>query len=147
MVKGHLEKHMNILIVEDDSVSSTLLEALLKPYGTCEIVNDGKKAMIAFKNALVARSPHNLVCLDIMLPEFDGQYLLRHFRQMEEEHGINGLDGAKIVMVTALGDRRNIIEAFRSQCEGYIVKPIRKEKVLSQLRELGIIRQTLANGS
>lgn len=134
---------MNILIVEDDSVSSTLIGAIIAPYGTCETVTDGKAAVAAFKNALATRNPYGLVCLDIMLPEFDGQYVLRQFRRMEEEYGIGGLDGAKVIMITALGDRHNIIEAFRSQCEGYIVKPIRKEKVLAQLKELGIMRPTI----
>jgi two-component system chemotaxis response regulator CheY len=138
---------MNILIVEDDSVSSTLIGAILAPYGTCETVIDGKQAITAFKNALAARTPYDLVCLDIMLPEFDGQYVLRQFRKMESEHGIQGLDGARIIMLTALGDRRNIIEAFRSQCEGYIVKPIRKDKVLAQLRELGIIKPIIGSNS
>jgi two-component system chemotaxis response regulator CheY len=138
---------MNILIVEDDSVSSTLIGAILAPYGTCETVGDGKLAIAAFKNALASHSPFDLVCLDIMLPEFDGQYVLRQFRRLESEYGIAGLDGAKVIMVTALGDRRNIIEAFRSQCEGYIVKPIRKDKVLAQLRELGIIRPVIGINS
>jgi two-component system, chemotaxis family, chemotaxis protein CheY len=138
---------MNILIVEDDSVSSTLIGAILAPYGTCQTVGDGKLAVAAFRNALISHTPYDLICLDIMLPEFDGQYVLRQFRKMEAEHSIGGLDGAKVIMITALGDRRNIIEAFRSQCEGYIVKPIRKDKVLAQLRELGFIRPVVGSNS
>ncbi len=131
---------MNILIVEDDKVSGTLLKAILSPYGQCDIVVSGSAAVASFKNALSSQSPYTLVCLDIMLPELDGQYVLQQMRRMEEQKGIGGLDGAKIVMITALGDRRNIMDAFRSQCEGYIVKPIRKEKVLKQLYDLGIMR-------
>ena len=130
---------MNILIVEDDTVGSTLLKAILSPYGQCTTVVDGTAAIASFRSALAARTPFDLVCLDIMLPTLDGQDVLKQLRQMEEQLGIEGLDGAKIIMITALGDHRTIMDAFRSQCEGYIVKPIRKDKVFKQLRSLGIM--------
>ncbi len=131
---------MNILIVEDDVVSSTLLRTILSPHGTCEMAQDGESAVSAFKKALEAHSAYQLVCLDIMLPGLDGQNVLKQIRGLEERHGITGLDGVKVVMITALGDHRSIMEAFRSQCEGYVVKPIRKDKVIAQLKDLGIIR-------
>jgi two-component system, chemotaxis family, chemotaxis protein CheY len=130
---------MKILIVEDDGVSSTLLKTILASYGECAIVADGESAVAAFKKSLAESTPYSLVCLDIMLPGLDGQNVLKQIRRLEEQHGITGLDCVKTVMITALGDHRSIMEAFRSQCEGYIVKPIRKEKVLRQLRDLGIL--------
>ncbi len=130
---------MNILVVEDDPVSATLLTAILSPYGNCTVAVDGAAAVDAFEKALASRMPFDLVCLDIMLPELDGRHVLKRLRRIEEERGVQGLDGAKVVMITALGDHRSIIDAFRSQCEGYIVKPIRKNKVLDQLYDLGVL--------
>jgi two-component system, chemotaxis family, chemotaxis protein CheY len=135
---------MKILIVEDDYVSSALLKAILTPYGQCDVASDGRMGVTMFCNALTSINSYTLVCLDIMLPELDGQDVLREIRRQEELKGIKGLDGVKIVMMTALSDHRNIMNAFTSQCEGYLIKPIRKDKVVKQLKDLGLI-QTMAD--
>jgi two-component system chemotaxis response regulator CheY len=131
---------MKILIVEDDFVSSTLLKAILVQYGECVMAVNGTEAVTFFTDAVMSGTPFDLVCLDIMLPELDGQNVLKSMRRIEQRKGIEGLDAAKVVMITALGDHRSIMDAFRSQCEGYIVKPIRKDKVIRQLCDLGLMR-------
>lgn len=130
---------MHILVVEDDVISSTLLQSLLKPYGTTVSVMTGNEVLPTFEKAQNEKQPFDLICLDIMLPGMDGQEILKKIRTWEEKQGILGLDGVKVIMITALNDRHNILEAFRSQCEGYIVKPITKDKVLEQLQLLGFI--------
>jgi two-component system, chemotaxis family, chemotaxis protein CheY len=129
---------MKILIVEDDTISATLLKTVLAPFGECSVAVTGIAAIDLVRKALAAGQPFHLVCLDIMLPGMDGQDVLKQIRFCEEQKGVLGLDSVKIVMITALGDSRSIMEAFRSQCEGYIVKPIRKEKVIAVLRMLGL---------
>jgi YesN/AraC family two-component response regulator len=49
------------------------------------------------------------------------------------------LDGCKIIMTTALDDFDNIAMAFKNQAEGYIVKPIDKDKIIAKLMELGFL--------
>ena len=34
----------------------------------------------------------------------------------------------------------NITEAFRTGCEAYIVKPVKKEKLLEEMKNLGLIK-------
>lgn len=130
---------MHFLIVEDDVVSSTLLQNLLREFGTTVSVMTGTEVLPTFEKAHVDQRPFDLICLDIMLPGMDGQSILKKIREWEEEHGILGLDSVKVIMITALNDRHNILEAFRSQCEGYIVKPITKDKVVEQLEFLGCL--------
>ena len=48
-----------------------------------------------------------------------------------------GSDGVKIIMTTALDDKKNILEAFRSQCEAYLTKPIHVKKLHGELSKLG----------
>jgi two-component system chemotaxis response regulator CheY len=132
------EDKMRILIVEDDNIGATMLKSILSPYGQCDMAVTGTDAVESFSRALKEKKAYSLVCLDIMLPGMDGQSVLKKIREMENQNGILGLDTAKVIMITALGDNTNILEAFRSQCEAYIVKPIRKDKVLEQIRALGI---------
>ncbi len=130
---------MKTLIVEDDFASRKLMQKYLSPFGETDVVVDGREAMDAFKLAMEEDEPYDLICLDIMLPKMDGQQVLKELRKIEEERGILGTDGTKVIMTTALGDAKNVLNAFRSQCEGYLQKPISKEQMLRQLKELGLI--------
>ncbi len=129
---------MKTLITEDDFTSRRLLQEFLRPYGPAHIAVNGKEAVEAVHTSLEAGEPYDLICLDVMMPEMDGQTALRRIRQMEEKAGV-GMDFAKILMTTALGDKDNILEAFAEQCDGYLVKPIRKDLLLQELLKLGLI--------
>lgn len=130
---------MKTLIVEDDFASRKLMEKYLSPYGETDVVVDGQEAVDAFTMALEENSYYDLVCLDIMLPKMDGQKVLKEIRRIEEERGIFGNNGTKVIMTTALGDAKNVLNAFRSQCEGYLQKPISKEHLVRQLKDLQLI--------
>ena len=130
---------MRVLIAEDDFAGQAVLEGLLSPHGECDIARDGEEAMALFEAALAAGRPYDLVCLDIMMPKLDGKEVLRRVRELEKERGRTGLAGAKILMTTALNDFETIMASFRGQCEGYLVKPISKVKLLAQLRALGLL--------
>ena len=74
---------MKALIVEDDFTSRLLLQGLLQPFGVCHVCINGKEAVEAFKIALDQKEPYDLVCLDIMMPEMDGQTALKEIRAIE----------------------------------------------------------------
>ncbi len=130
---------MKALIVEDDITCRMVLQRLLEPFGQCDIAVDGQEGVTIFKMSFESQAPYDLVCLDIMMPNMDGHEVLQQIRAMEEEAGIFGLAGVKIIMVTALSDAKTIMRAFNDQCEGYIVKPIDKEKLYRQLRQMNLI--------
>ncbi len=130
---------MKILIVEDEFGSRKLLQKFLSPYGTCDLAVDGEEAVEAFELAMKEKEPYDLICLDIMLPKKDGQTVLKEIRDMESGAGIGGLAGVKVIMTTALSDPKNIMEAFSSQCEAYIPKPISKKKLLEEMKGLGLL--------
>jgi len=129
---------MKTLIVEDDFTSRLLLQGLLQPYGVCHICVNGREAIDAFKKALDEKESYNLVCLDIMMPEIDGQAALKQIRTIEQEAGILPSLGTKVIMTTALDDKKNIMSAFREQCDIYLVKPIDREKLKESLVTLGL---------
>lgn len=128
---------MKVLIVEDDFASRKLIRKYMDFCEHCDVVVDGEEALEAFKYAFGAGDPYDLILLDIMLPKIDGQEVLRQIREIEAENNIHGLDGVKIVMVTALDDSKSILTAFKSQCEGYVTKPLQEDKLQAVIRELG----------
>lgn len=129
---------MRILIAEDDFVSRRVLTRVLSEYGSCDVAVDGKNAVEIFTQALDEERPYDLVCLDIIMPEMDGLEALGVIRELEEAQGIGGLEGTKVIMTTGLDDSHAVLDAFRSGCEGYVVKPIDRHKIAEQLEQLGL---------
>ncbi len=130
---------MKMLIVEDDVTSQMILKRILEPYGHVDVTQDGQEGLDAFSVAFKSMAPYDLVCLDIMMPGMDGQAVLKEIRRIEEERGIMAGDGVKIIMTSVLNDAQNILRAFNSQCEAYLVKPVDAEKMAKQLRRFGMI--------
>jgi len=130
---------MRILIVEDDMTSRLLLRKMLESLGACDVAVNGKEAVEAFRLASEQREPYALVCLDIMMPEMDGQAALKAIRALEQDAGRLPSQAAKIVMTTALRDIENVTNAYRELCDGYLVKPIVRDKLVSLLKELDLL--------
>jgi two-component system, chemotaxis family, chemotaxis protein CheY len=130
---------MKTLIVEDDFTSRLILQELLKGYGPSHIAVNGKEAVDAVRMALDADDPYSLICLDIMMPEMDGQQALKEIRALEAARGVGPSKCTKVVMTTALEDLRNVSDAYRNFCDAYLTKPIGKVELMEELRTLGMI--------
>ena len=130
---------MKTLIVEDSFLNRMLLQEYLKGYGESHVAVNGKEAVEAVRTALESGKPYDLICLDIMMPEMDGQQALKEIRALEESWKIIHDRNSIIIMTTAVKDLKNVTEAYNNMCDGYLAKPIRKEKFLEDLRQLKLI--------
>jgi two-component system, chemotaxis family, chemotaxis protein CheY len=129
---------MRFLIVEDDFGSRRLLQAFLKPYGSCDVVVDGEEAIEAFRLSWEENDPYSAIFLDIMMPKVDGQQALKEIRRIEKDIGIKSIDEVKIIMTTALEDPKNVVEAYhKGGATSYLVKPIDKEMIQKEMSRLG----------
>jgi two-component system, chemotaxis family, chemotaxis protein CheY len=131
------------MVVARQSIRRLLLQMLLTKYGECHIAVNGAEAVLAFRMALDAGRPYDLICLDIMMPEMDGQAALKEMRTLEEARGIVSAHGAKIIMTAALGDVKNVAAAYQELCDGYLVKPIDKAKLIGLLAELKVLKRRI----
>jgi two-component system chemotaxis response regulator CheY len=132
---------MRFLVLEDEFISRNVMTEILTPYGQVEAVETGTEAVETFRRALETNNKFDAVFLDIMVPEMSGQEVLRSIRMLEEQAGIFSLSGTKVIMTTALGDFANVKTAFKQQCEAYLIKPIDRDKVLSTLDGLGLLKK------
>jgi len=129
------------LITEDDFISRRILRELLSPYSDIEIAVDGEEALTAFKLAHEAKAPYELICMDIMMPKMDGREALRHIRKLEKEMGVPPSLEVKIIMTTALDDPKTVFDSFyQDGATAYLVKPISKQKLIRELRALGLVQ-------
>jgi two-component system chemotaxis response regulator CheY len=130
---------MNSLIVDDDFITRMLMQKFLAPYGECHTAINGKEAITVFEDSLKSGEPYDLVCLDIMMPEMDGQHTLSAIRTLEESRGIMIGDGVKVIMTTAVGDMNSKLRAFNESCDAYLVKPIERANLIEKLRSFHLI--------
>jgi two-component system chemotaxis response regulator CheY len=112
---------------------------LLAPYGDCQAVQNGKEAVEAFRVAKAAGSGYDLICLDIEMPEMNGQATLKHIRALEQTYGVLRDKHVKVIMTTALDDVDNVMAAYKGSCDAYLVKPFNPDRLVDQLRKLSLI--------
>jgi two-component system chemotaxis response regulator CheY len=130
---------MRALIVVDDFNNRMILRGFLSPYGECDIVVDGDEAIQAVKMAWDENKPYDLICMDIMMPNMDGQEAIEKIRDMEVQAGIRQNNKAFIIMTTSRAESDDVKNAMKAGATWYLVKPIDRKKLLDKLRELNLI--------
>lgn len=130
---------MKTLITEDDFTCRLLLQEMLNEHGPCHIAVNGREAVDAVRASLDQGEPYDLICMDIMMPEMDGQVALRLIRADEQDHDRNGEACAKIVMITALDEVKQVMQAYGNLCDGYLTKPIDKAALIDTLQQLKLM--------
>jgi len=130
---------MRSLIVEDDFTSRFLLQTLLTPYGECHAAVNGREAIEAYRLAKKLGAAFDLICMDIMMPEMDGQAALAKIRALEQQAGTSPGAEAKIIMVTAVPDIKVMSESFQLGCDAYLRKPVDRAELLRYLTSFGLV--------
>lgn len=133
---------MRILVVDDDYVSRTKLKALLGPHGDVDAAPSGELAVRMFQAAYREKVPYQLVTMDVNMPDMKGQEVVAAMREWETSQAEMVADGgAKILMITAVKDGKDVMSAFREGCEWYLVKPVTPENLAEALGKLDISHQ------
>lgn len=105
---------MRILIAEDDLTSRTMLAAVLRKSGhhVIEAVNGAE----AWQVLQLPEAP-KLIIIDWMMPELDGLELIRLVRGLPTE------DPPYLIMLTAKGEKADIITGLDAGANDYLGKP------------------------
>jgi two-component system response regulator AlgR len=108
---------LRALVVDDEPPARARLTALLRELDQVEVIGEARDAMEALRQ-LNELQPA-LLYLDIRMPGMSGLELARHLARLE--------DPPAIIFTTAHGE--HAMEAFEAEAVGYLLKPIRKEKL------------------
>ena len=129
---------MRTLIADDESSARKILARFMEPLGDVDTVEDGKACLQAYAESLDQGRAFELILLDIMMPGMDGQATLKAIRAMERERNLAYGDEVKVLMVTCLGDIKNVCEAFfKGQATGYVEKPVTISTLYAALEDMG----------
>ena len=111
-----------ILIVEDEAQIARFVELELKHEGyEVETVGDGRTGL---ERGLTGE--HDLMILDIMLPELSGMEVCRRIRQEGSE--------LPIIMLTAKDDVMDKVAGLDKGADDYMTKPFAIEELLARIR-------------
>lgn len=123
-----------ILICEEGFGSRKILARILSDVGEVDVAINGREALDAVRSARESGEPYDIITLDLMMPEMDGQEALRRIRELEER---DHTERATILITTATNDPQAVCAAFREQCDGYLIKPVRKAEILGSRSRFG----------
>ncbi len=115
---------MRILLVEDDELlASGLASALTRANHLVEHVNDGQKAIDAFKN-----SEFDMAILDLGLPKVDGTEVLKVIRQKGNH--------TPVLILSARDATKDRILGLDLGADDYLTKPFELDELLARIRVL-----------
>lgn len=129
-----MQRKYRFLVVDDDEPSRIMLEAILQEYGDVELAKNGLQGLLKFRNSIKQKTPFALVTLDMKMPELDGFAALECIRGLE--HVLHAMPRAKILVMSSVDDRQTIVSALKTGADGYLLKPIQREKIEEKLSEL-----------
>lgn len=138
---------LKILIVEDEFISRSVLQAMLSPFGECATADDGAEAMKILRASYEKpEGKYDLVCLDLMMPSVSGQEIFQEIRHIERRKGLEGRDATKVMVVSGLADAQSRIETLNvGSCAAYLTKPVSKTQLEEQLRHLQLIETSASS--
>lgn len=127
-----------ILIVEDNDELRSYLISLLSPSYNVQACGNGKEALIIVKEFWP-----ELILSDVMMPEMRGDELCIAIKNDIETSHI------PILLLTALGEEKNILEGLAIGADEYIIKPfnvtILRESIKNLLNNRALLRSRYAN--
>jgi len=114
------------MITDDTAFMRMTLRNILEKNGY-EVVAEAEDGVQAVEK--YGQHKPDLVTMDITMPNMDGITAIKKI--MAED------PGAKIVVVSAMGQKALVIEALNSGAKDFIVKPFQPDRIVEALQKVG----------
>jgi two-component system KDP operon response regulator KdpE len=122
-----LRRNKKVLIVDDDTDTIELVKRILRlsDFDVASATN-GIDAV-----AISEKLQPDIILLDLMMPEIDGCETLKNLRE---------ISNAPIVILSALNDKKNIVDLLNAGGDDYITKPFHRDELVARL--LAVLRRS-----
>ncbi len=114
-----------VVIVDDTVFMRMTLKKSLESFDY-EVVGEGSNGFEAV--SLYKRHKPDLITMDITMPKKDGLEAVKEIIAIDAE--------ARIIMVSAMGQKSRVIDAITAGAKDFIVKPFRPDRVAEALERL-----------
>jgi two-component system chemotaxis response regulator CheY len=107
-----------IMVVDDAAFMRNMMKHILAELGHVVVgeASTGEEAVHTYKML-----KPDIVTMDITMPDKDGIQALKEIRQYDSK--------AKVIMVSAMGQKDMVLTAVQSGAVDFIVKPFQREKI------------------
>lgn len=123
--EAELDRKRHILVIDDDSVMlKAIMEQLRDEYDVGLAIN----GRVALK--FLEKKTTDLILLDYEMPEEKGPGLLEKIRENEAAKDI------PVIFLTGVKEKDKITELFQKNIQGYLVKPIDHDKLISEINKV-----------
>lgn len=115
---------INVLIVDDLAFIKIVLRDILEKSGFRVVgeASNGEEAIAKYQD-----TRPDVVLMDITMPGMDGLTALKNIRSIDPE--------ARVIICSALGQQRLIVQAIQLGAKDFIVKPFQPQRVVSALKK------------
>lgn len=115
---------IKILIVDDSKTSRKMLRGILEDAGM-EVIGEAADGQEALK--LYTSLKPDIVTLDITMPVMDGIKALKELMALDRT--------ARVVMVTAAGQKGNVVEALKLGAKEFVAKPYEVDLIIDVINK------------
>lgn len=115
-----------VAIIEDDPVVMRYLSGLIAGSTLCRLV--GLASNKGEAESLVASNMADIYLVDLGLPDINGIEIIKSISKQCPD--------AKVMVLTALGDMRHVMQSIQAGASGYLLKDDQPEELISKLVSL-----------
>jgi len=123
---GGLILGKRVLITDDTAFMRMTLRNVLEKNGY-EVVGEAEDGYQAVEQYMSVKP--DLVTMDITMPNMDGITAIKKIIEKDPK--------AKIIVVSAMGQKALVIEALNSGAKDFIVKPFQPDRIVEALQKVG----------
>jgi CheY-like chemotaxis protein len=128
------QRGLSVLVAEDNEINALLMRSLLTRLGHQVVITiNGEEALESWLAAKSAGTPYDLVLMDIQMPGLDGIETTKRIRLNEAGTG----QRTPILALTANTLVEDRYACFEAGMDGFLVKPLDREKLAEALGRLG----------
>ena len=113
-----------ILIVDDSLMMRNMIRNILEKAGY-NVIAEAQNGVEAIQKYKLTKP--DLVTMDLTMPEMNGIQALSALKKIDKN--------ARVVMLTALGQREMVIDAISLGAKDFIVKPFEAEKLITSIKK------------
>jgi len=133
---------LSILVAEDNEINALLMRSLLGRLGHHAVITtNGEEALESWQAARSAGTPYDLVLMDIQMPRLDGIETTRRLRSLEASEPGRRTPILALTANTLVEDR---YACFEAGMDGFLIKPLDREKLAEALAGLAAARHIAA---
>ena len=133
---------LSVLVAEDNEINALLMRSLLTRLGHHAVIaSNGEAALESWLAAKSAGAPYDLVLMDIQMPQLDGIEATKQIRARE-----GGQPGRRtpVLALTANTLVEDRYACFEAGMDGFLIKPLDREKLAEALAGLAAARHIAA---